>query len=90
MATTTNAARYRYLTGDEQALLEGPALTAYRAQRAEFEREVRWHYAHLMFYGWLDVGTKGRVVRFEVPVQLSHPMAYRGGTMGMGLRGCAP
>ncbi len=42
----------------------------YRAERAAFDREVELHKAHIALEGWLDVGQKGREVRFAVPVQL--------------------
>jgi len=64
--TSGNTARYFVLTAEEVAALSPRDQERYAAHRREFDREVEEHKAHAREYGWIDVGTKGKVVRFEV------------------------
>lgn len=63
-------ARYFVLGAKEQAALSPRDVERYRAHRAEFDAEVEQHKAHAREHGWIDVGLIGRVVRFNVPVEL--------------------
>jgi hypothetical protein len=63
-------ARYRFLPPDEVAALTPAERVKYTRERAAFDDEVVAHRLHIEQHGWIDVGTKGRVVRFNVPVKL--------------------
>ena len=79
---------YPFHSADEIAAFTKPHRAAYDRERAAFDLEVWRHYCRAVWYGWIDVGTGGKVSRFSLPVVLE-----RGGrgifrdTVGLGLRG---
>lgn len=66
----TGGARYRHLAADELAALPDAERAKYQRERTAFDREVAHHVEHGRRHGWIDVGTKGKVVRFAIPVTL--------------------
>lgn len=61
-----NAARYRLIHEEDLAHMPPAEVEKYRAERRRFDDEVQRHRAHIREHGWLDVGTKGREVRYYV------------------------
>lgn len=59
-------ARYRLLAPEDVAALTPRERERYAAERAAFDAEVAQHKAHGREHGWIDVGTAGKVVRFEL------------------------
>jgi hypothetical protein len=81
-------ALYPHHSADEIAAFTKPQRAAYEAQRGAFAREVADLVATARRQGWIDVGTAGRVVRFNLPVVLERGgRAIHRGTIGLGLRG---
>lgn len=76
LSAPLTGARYRYLPPEDVAHLPPKDAAEYHRERARFDAEVRQHVAHAREHGWIDVGTKGREVRFAIPVTLN-PRASR-------------
>jgi hypothetical protein len=62
-----DTARFYKLGAEQVAALTSPEREAYARHRAAFEREVADLVRHAAEHGWIDVGTKGRVVKFQTP-----------------------